>query len=48
MELWDISKKIFEAHSNNFKKYNDLFRNSNSHIYTKIIYFFAYFWPLRV
>ena len=48
MELWDISKTIFETHSNNFKKNNDLFRNSNSHIYTKIIYFIAYFGPGRV
>ena len=38
MELWDISKKNFETHSNDFKKNNELFRNSNSHIYTKIIF----------
>ena len=30
------------------KKKNELFWNSNSHIYTKIIYFIAYFGPPRV
>ena len=30
------------------KKNNELFRNSNSHIYTKIIYFIAYFGPSSV
>ena len=48
MELWDISKKKFEIRSNNFLKNNELFLNSNSHIYTKIIYFIAYFGPARV
>ena len=30
------------------KKKEELFLNSNSHIYTKIIYFIAYFGPARV
>ena len=48
MELWDILEKKILRSVQIIKKNKNFFQNSNSHIYTKIIYFIVYFRPARV